>query len=478
MMFNSLRSWLMASYIVVIVVILAAAGLTLALGLRIAQDRVTEVRLRTSVPLATRLVRELTLQGLESAEIVEELQESVIGSKARVLLIQRGVVVGDTTAGELVGQQVLPPAVPRRLREAPRAPITGRFITPAGAEYIYAMSLAAPAQSPPRANPQKPPDHLLVAQVVPRRPLGSLEEMGRPLLWSALIVVCRAMVMAWVHSRSVSRPLREITTATERIAEGDLDVKLDVQGPTEVMQLADRFERMAVEVSASRQAQRDFIANVSHDLKTPLTSIQGFSQALLEGVVDDPERTKRSAQIIHDESLRMGRLVEQLIDLARWDSGQIELVYAPIDISELIALAVERVRISAEHKGVTLGYSCEHAVWISGDADRLMQVLINLLDNAIRYTPTGGQVACSMRRSTKDRNRVEIRVSDNGAGITPEDLPHVFDRFYQVDKARGRENDGLGLTIVREIVQAHGGEVGVESTVGVGTQFWVRLPLG
>jgi len=317
-----------------------------------------------------------------------------------------------------------------------------------------------------------------VAQVVPRRHLGGLEELGRPLLWSALIALLVGVLLAWLISRSVSRPLRAITTATERIAEGDLDVKLDVQGPTEVMQLAERFERMAAEVKTSRQAQRDFIANISHDLKTPLTSIQGFSQALLEGVADDPERAKRSAQIIHDESLRMGRLLEQLIDLARWDSGQIELVHAPIDVGELIARAVERVRINAEQKGVILRYSAEQGVWISGDADRLLQVLINLLDNAIRYTPEGGQVACSLRRLATDRNKVEIRVADTGAGIAAKDLPHVFDRFYQADKARGRENSGLGLAIVREIVAAHGGEVGAESEVGTGTQFWVRLPLG
>jgi hypothetical protein len=223
-MFNSLRSWLMASYIVVVVVILVAAGLTLALALRVAQDRVTEARLQTSVPLATRLVRELLNQGLKPEAIEGELRNDIIGSKARVLLIQRGVVVGDTADGELVGQHVLPASLARRLSEAPQLPKTGRFTTPAGREYIYALAVAATAQT-------QPPSRLLVAQVVPRRPLGGLEELGRPLLWSALIALVVGLLLAWLISRSVSRPLRVITTATERIAEGDLDVQLDVRGP-------------------------------------------------------------------------------------------------------------------------------------------------------------------------------------------------------------------------------------------------------
>ena len=223
-MFNSLRSWLMASYIVVIVVILVAAGLTLALALRVAQDRVTEARLQTSVPLTTRLVRELLLQGWEPAAIVDELQNNVIDPKARVLLFRRGVVVGDTANGELVGQQMLPATLPRRLRETPLTPVTGRFTTPAGKEYIYALSAAIAVRN-------KPLKYLLVAQVVPRRHLGGLEELGRPLLWSALIALLVGVLLAWLISRSVSRPLRVITTATERIAEGDLDVQLDVRGP-------------------------------------------------------------------------------------------------------------------------------------------------------------------------------------------------------------------------------------------------------
>ncbi len=471
-MFKSLRARLLISYIVVIVVILFAAGLTLALLFRGGQDQVSEARLKASIPLTTRLVRALTEQGMNPEQIVEELKVNARVPRTRVLLLNRDRVIGDTGDGALVGQSVFTDLPPARLRATLQSPVTGMFGTPSGERFVYALSVAPLPQ--PRKNRRTP---LLVALITPRQSLAGLGEIGQLLLWAAGIALLVGLALAWLISRSVAKPLKQIAAATEQVAQGDLDVDLHVKGPLEVVQLAEQFGRMTNEVKTSRQAQREFIANVSHDLKTPLTSIQGFSQAILEGVADDPERTQRSAQVIHDEALRMSRLVEQLLDLARLDAGQIEWIQAPVDIDALLTRVVERLSPAAELKHIDLHYCGEQGIWLLGDADRLMQVFLNLLDNAIHHTPEGGRVTCLLRRPPGAAGTAEIQIDDTGPGIPHAELPHVFDRFYQADKARSRDNMGLGLAIVQEIILAHGGEVGVESTVGSGARFWVRLPL-
>jgi len=281
--------------------------------------------------------------------------------------------------------------------------------------------------------------------------------------------------------RSVSRPLALITQATEEVARGNLDHRLEVEGPDEVRRLAKSFNVMAQEVKASRQAQRDFVANVSHDLKTPLTSIQGFAQALLDGTAADPAAQRKAAQVIHDEAARMSRLVEQLLELARWDAGQIIIAREAVDLPRLLTTCVERMDWRAEEKGVTLTVEVKPMPPLRGDTDRLMQVFTNLLDNALTHTPSGGSVTVAAERveGPDGQAEVEISVTDTGPGIPAEELPRIFERFYRVDKARaGSRGAGLGLAIVKEIVEAHGGRVWAESVVGLGSRFIVRLPAG
>jgi signal transduction histidine kinase len=244
---------------------------------------------------------------------------------------------------------------------------------------------------------------------------------------------------------------------------------------------------MARQVRASRDAQRDFVANVSHELKTPLTSIQGYSQAILDGTAADPETVRRSAAIIHDEAERMRRMVAELLDLARIETGQIVMRREPLDLRLLLENLVERFRLRADEAGVELTAQVEELPSVAGDGDRLAQVFANLLDNALKFTPQGGRVALAAKRLTpsgvRRRGRawplaVEVAVSDSGPGIPPEDLPRVFERFYQVDKSRKHTGSvGLGLAITREIVEAHGGTIQAESIEGLGTRFTVTLPV-
>jgi len=258
-----------------------------------------------------------------------------------------------------------------------------------------------------------------------------------------------------------------------------LEHRLEVEGPDEVRSLAEHFNVMADEVKSSRQAQRHFVANVSHDLRTPLTSIQGFSQALLDGTAQEEPARQAAARIIHDEAAHMNRLVEQLLELARWDAGRIALRMDSVDLHQLLATCVERMQWRARAEELALTLRVAPLPSIQGDGDRLAQVFTNLLDNALAHTQAGGSIALA-GVALQQQSAVEVSVTDTGPGIPPEELPRIFERFYRVDKSRAgsrRRGAGLGLAIVKEIVEAHAGEVRVESVIGLGTRFIVRLPL-
>ena len=233
------------------------------------------------------------------------------------------------------------------------------------------------------------------------------------------------------------------------------------------------------DVSDWRRLERmrsEFVANVSHELRTPITAVKGFSETLLDGAMNDPELTKQFLQIIHDESERLKRLVDDLLELSKIESGHAVFKHVQTDLVQLIERTVAKYRHQAETAGLTLSTELpERPVEFEGDVDRVAQVLINLVGNAIAYTPAGGEVAVSVEETEKHAVMV---VRDTGIGIPKEDLPRLFERFYRVDKARARRSGGtgLGLAIVKHIVEGHGGKVNVESKVGDGSTFRVYLP--
>jgi len=219
------------------------------------------------------------------------------------------------------------------------------------------------------------------------------------------------------------------------------------------------------------------MANVSHDLRTPLTSIQGFSQAIAEGVASDPEAAQHAALVIHDEAGRLHRMVESLLDIARIEAGQLDMLRHTVQLGDVLRVVAESLSVKAREKGVGLAVDVPGALpRIAGDGDRLAQVFTNLIDNALRHTPSGGLVTLSAAPDTG--GAIVVTVRDTGEGIPPGDLSRVFERFYQVDKSRQgrRTGTGLGLSIARQIVEAHGGTIDAASTVGQGTTFTVRLP--
>jgi signal transduction histidine kinase len=290
----------------------------------------------------------------------------------------------------------------------------------------------------------------------------------------ALIV---SIFFAWLITRWIVGPLQTTAAAARAVASGDYDQRITPSGPEETRSLAASFNEMVQQVRTSQKAMRDFVANVSHELKTPLTSIMGFAQALLDRTASDPESQERAARVIYDESNRLRRLVEGLLDLARLDSGQMSFERGPVDLNALLSTVIEKLSFKAQEKEVAVETSFADLPVVIGDGDRLAQVFTNLIDNGLNHTPREGKI----RVATKlDEEWVVIDVEDSGAGIPEEELSRIFERFYRLDKARtgGSEHGtGLGLAISREIIHAHAGLISARSIPGIGSRFTIRLPI-
>lgn len=314
--------------------------------------------------------------------------------------------------------------------------------------------------------------------IVVAKPAASLSEVSEDLLpqlvFSGLIGLAAALLLGFLLSQSVAAPLRNIARAARNVARGNYRQRVPVTGPREVRDLASNFNRMTEEVQRSQQTLRDFLMNISHELKTPLTSIHGFSEAILDGTIDDQPGISRSARIISDESTRVLRLVEELLDLSRIESGQVLMRQEEVDLAELFGHVSEVFALRAEESEVRLLLEAAPDVRVRGDYDRLEQVLNNLLDNALRHTPKGGTVRLTSR--PVQYGQVQVTVSDTGKGIPADDVPMLFDRFYRAANGRNLKGYGLGLAITREIVRAHGGDIWARSELGKGTEFIFTLP--
>lgn len=304
------------------------------------------------------------------------------------------------------------------------------------------------------------------------------DEILRLLFQGGIAALIFSLIFAFWLTHWISAPLQRISGATQRIALGEYR-PIRPEGPKEVKTLANAYNEMAKQVQTSQQSQRDFVANVSHELKTPLTSIQGFAQAIIDGTAQSPTDLNRAATIIHSEAERMHRMVLNLLDLARLDAGTFQFERAPVDLPALLNSVVTKITPQANEAQISIRLQVEPVHSMLADGDRLAQVFTNLLDNAIKHTPAGGEVRVT---AISGNGWVDISVIDNGVGMSPEESSRIFERFYQVDKSRsGRtgseRGSGLGLAIAREIVEAHHGSISVHSQPGQGSIFVVKLPL-
>jgi signal transduction histidine kinase len=295
------------------------------------------------------------------------------------------------------------------------------------------------------------------------------------ILVATLAGIAAAVIVSAITTRRIIGPLQAMTQASRRIAGGDYHQRVQAISPDELGELAMSFNRMAEALEQTEQRRLELIGNVAHELRTPLSSIRSTLEALTDGVVAPEAATFLSAQ---RETARLQRLVQDLEELSRAEAGQIPIKCQASAISALIDAAVERLQPQFEDKGVGLVSAVDvdlPPVFV--DPGRVMEVLLNLLGNALQYTPPSGEVTV---RASRQHDYVRVAVTDSGIGIASGDLPHVFERFYRVDKSRSRAGggSGIGLTISKHLVEAHGGRIWAESPgPGQGSRFFFTLPL-
>lgn len=293
---------------------------------------------------------------------------------------------------------------------------------------------------------------------------------------AALAAVIVAAGFSFALSRRIVAPLREMIAASRRIAEGNYEERVTTHSVDELGQLGESFNQMAEKLEQVESMRRQLIGDVSHELRTPLTTIKGSAEGLLDGILPASAETY---QQIYREADRLSRLVDDLQELSRVEAKAYQLDFRSVDVSSLVAATVKRLASQAEAKRIALTLSLPADLpRIRADEDRIGQVLTNLVSNAIRYTPEGGAVTIS---AIQRGDEVQIAVSDTGIGIPSEHLPHVFTRFYRVDKSRSRAaggGSGIGLTIAKHFVEAHGGRIWVESEgEGKGSLFSFTVPV-
>ncbi len=495
----SLRTRLILTHVFVILLTLGSVGVSLIYIFRDYQRQVQLARLGDAVVPLSFQARSMFQNDVPPREVLARLEPQA-GNIGRVMLItDKGLVLADE-GNTLTNRNIGPLNRP----EAQRGFFWGStVIRPTGRVLLYAAVSAG----------QIGGQNMYVALAAFERPiLGALDEIGLSLLSTGAITLVVSLFVALVLARSIAGPIMRLTRGTEAVARGQYDHRVQGTGSDEIGRLAASFNAMAEQVQRSRQMEKDFLANISHELKTPLTSIQGFSQAILDGAAQDMEGARRAAQTIFTEAGRMARLIGDLLTLARFESGQLSLTKETIDLAQLLPHWVERLQPRARESGETLITVIDPVQPITADPGRLEQVVTNLVDNALKYNRPGGWVTVSAkmesntslprRRAAEPSNNsplgvapraprelrgasgpagsatwIAIAVADNGPGIPSEDLPRLFERFYRGDKARVAGGTGLGLAIAQEIVNAHGGKITVESAVGRGSTFTVHLPV-
>jgi signal transduction histidine kinase len=297
------------------------------------------------------------------------------------------------------------------------------------------------------------------------------------LLAGALASLIALLMARWL-ARGMTQPLRDMAAAAHRMEQGDYSVRVSTSSRDEVGQLAAAFNRMSAELENLESSRRDLVANVSHELKTPIAAIRAHLENLLDGVEQPDPQT---LEVMLAQSERLGRLVEQLLDLSKLESGEVPLHREPVSLAPLVSQVVSEIQVSRPDGSVRLASEVpDELPPVEADRERVHQVLFNLVDNAVRYTPSGGEVTVSAHRQN---GSVEVAVADTGVGIGPEHLPRLFERFYRVDPARTREDDGtgtgtgIGLAIARSVVEAHGGHISAQSRLGEGSVFTFDLPV-
>ncbi|MCC7367605.1 MAG: HAMP domain-containing histidine kinase [Chloroflexi bacterium] len=487
---RSLRARLILAFAAIIFLTLVLVGIGFVFIIRQYQEQRELLRLGTLIGPILGQSRQVEQQGRTLEDARDFLDRQADELDVRLVLARpNGVILYDSD--DLLVNHRIDVVAADQLSPLQRV----RLVTAPGVDdrnlrFIYLQPGGNPDRPLPR--PGGPNGPILAIIHEPPTVASVLSEMAPRLLLAALVSLSASIVVAWLLAASIARPLARMTRAAEDMSHGRYDHEIDVRGDDEVGRLAVAFNAMVREVARSQRTLRDFVANVSHDLRTPLTSIQGFSQAMVDGALRTPEDYAEAGRVINEEAERMRRLVEDLLELSKIESGQVHLEPGPCELEVLAHQTVERAeRRIAEH-GVTLTLALDATPIVRADGRWVERAVDNLLDNALKHTPAGGTITLAIGTmavppgsrvvSLVGRHSGEfgyIAVHNTGSFIPPGDQPRVFERFYQVDKARSTSGSGsgLGLAIAQEIVQAHGGWIHVQSSLAGGTEFAVMLPL-
>ena len=302
----------------------------------------------------------------------------------------------------------------------------------------------------------------------------AFNSIGRFFIWGGLIAVVVALILTFVLSRRILSPVKALTKASRKLGKGDFSQRVNVDDRGEVGELAESFNTMAGDLEHNEQLRRNMVADVAHELRTPLSNLNGYLEAITDGVI------KPDAETIHslsEEGATLSRLINDLQELSLADAGELKLTYQLDDIPKLIKEAVAAVRTRANAKKIELTTDLAAGLpRVNIDSQRIKQVLNNLLANAVAHTERKGSITVTTQLKADE---IITTVADTGEGISAEDLPNIFERFYRVDKSRARSTggSGLGLTIAKRLVEAHGGRIWAESEPGQGSTFSFTLPL-
>ncbi|MBI3979740.1 MAG: HAMP domain-containing histidine kinase [Chloroflexi bacterium] len=467
--FQTLRAKLVAGFTLVIFLCLLLAGTGFIYLVRQYQTRMAIQRLSDLAWPLTLQVRTWERWGVPPGQMEAMLREQAGNLNLRIFVVDPARRVLVDTQSDLTGQQLEWPedALPSDHARA----VWGTYDTGDQRGIFYIVGPPRAVSSTAERVVGRLSQNTVVLAVPERSVTSAWLELGPSLSAAGLVSLLISTAVALLLSRSISRPVVQMTRAAEAMAKGNYEQAIPAAGRDEIGRLAATFNAMARQVNQSHKTLRDFLFNVSHELRTPLTSIQGFSQAMVDGSLTTPDAYAEAGGVVHQEAERMRRLVEDLLYLSKVESGQVTLDPQQVDLGALLQGSLKRWRPRATERGTTLVADFGDLPAILGDAHRLTQVLDNLLDNAVKFAAAGAAVTLSARAAG---DAVTVAVHNPGPPIPAEALPRIFDRFYQVQPGRG--GNGLGLAIVREIIAAHGGSVAAESDAASGTTILVHLP--
>ncbi len=399
---------------------------------------------RAEYALATRIAIELShyhhVQG--SWEGIQPFVEQwgTLSERRIILVNTEGTVVADSR-GDLLGKPYAPDSLGTTL-ESPwrQGPLATLYISEAKSTALYILYNA----------------------------------IGRFLIWGACVAIAIALLLTFFLSRRISGPIRALTVTARKLGQGDFSQRVQVKDKSEVGELAQTFNSMASDLEKAEQVRRNMVADVAHELRTPLSNIRGYLEAIREGVVKPNAATIRS---LEEEATLLSRLVDDLQVLSLAEAGKLDLVCQAEDIAELInrVVAAEQSQVAAKGLSVSINLP-DNLSLVNIDSHHISQALRNLLENAVTHTDKGGSITVT---ATQQGDWIEVSVVDTGEGIPPDDLPNIFERFYRVDKSRARATggSGLGLTIAKRLVEAHGGKIEVQSELGKGSRFSFTVPV-